>query len=401
VPATTNRREFLKAGTAGLTGVVAGLGSPALARAVAAARALKITAVDVLPLKTGSVFVLVRTNEGITGLGECSPMNARVITSMLTDALVPIVVGKNPLDIARLWEEMLHATYKLGVMGVQPEAMAGIDIALWDILGKATGLPLWQLLGGKRRDRIRLYSSIGAGRRNSVAEQVRKAVDSVSQGYTAVKMRMDWSSRATDVDPGRDWDIVSSVRRELGDRIDLYYDANNGLSVSTAIRLGRRFQDELNVLHYEEPIAQHDYAGYAEVCAALDMAVAAGEHEYTLWQFRDLIERAKVDIVQPDLVKCAGLSEAIRIAHFAQAHGKVLVPHQTQPTIGHTANVHFLAAFDGSSHAQEYDDAPERARSLWELFETDLAPRDGHATVPDGPGLGLVLDEARARRLLA
>ena len=122
-------------------------------------------------------------------------MNARVIVSMLRDALVPIVLGKNPLDIDRLWDEMYHRTYKLGVMGAQPEAMSGIDIALWDILGKVTGLPLWQLFGGKRKDRIRMYSSIGGGAQATVAEQVRKAVNSVSQGFTALKMRMDWSSR--------------------------------------------------------------------------------------------------------------------------------------------------------------------------------------------------------------
>jgi L-alanine-DL-glutamate epimerase-like enolase superfamily enzyme len=385
---------------AGASGALAWAGLPALAHG-AAPRGLKITAVDVHPLKTGSIFVLVRTNEGLTGLGECSPMNARVITSMLRDSLVPIVVGQNPLDIVRLHEEMFHRTYKLGVMGAQPEAISGIDIALWDILGKATGLPVWQLLGGRRKDKLRLYSSIGEGRQNTVAEQVRKAVDSVSQGFTALKMRMDWSSRAMDVDPGKDWEIVSTVRKEVGDKIDLYYDSNNGFSVSTAIRVGRRFQDELNVIHYEEPIAQHDYAGYAEICAALDMAVAAGEHEYTLHQFRDLIERAKVDIVQPDLVKCAGLTEAVRIAHLAQAHGKILVPHQTQPTIGHTVNVHYLAAFDSSSRAQEYNYSPDRAKTLWSLFKTDLAPKAGYAAVPDGPGLGLELDEAALKALNA
>ena len=195
------------------------------------------------------------------------------------------------------------------------------------------------------------------------------------------------------MNPAKDWELVSTVRKELGDKLDLYYDANNGFSVATAIRLGRRFQDELNVLHFEEPLAQHDYAGYAEVCAALDMAVAAGEHEYTLWQFRDLIERAQVDVVQPDLVKAAGLTECVRIAHLAQAHGKVLVPHQTQQTIGHTANVHYLAAFDNSAHAQEYSWVPERAAKLWTLFKQDLSPKGGYATRARRPGA-----RPRARR---
>ena len=395
------RRDFVRLGGAGFAGLVAEASLPSVLRAAADWRNLKITAVEAHRLQTNSLFVLVRTNEGVTGLGEVSPMNTRVLASILQHSLAPIAVGKNPLDVGRIWDEMLHATYKLGTMGAQPEAMAGIDIALWDILGKTAGLPIWQLLGGKRKDRVRLYASIGNGAQNTVADQVKKAVDAASQGYTAVKMRMEWSSRAADVNPAKDWELVSTVRKELGDALDLYYDANNGLSVSTAIRLGRRFQDELNVIHYEEPVAQHDYAGYAEICAALDMPVAAGEHEYTLWQFRDLIERARVDIVQPDLVKCAGLTEAVRIAHLAQAHGKILVPHQTQQTIGHTVNVHYLAAFDHSSRAQEYSWVPERAAKLWTLFKQDLSPKGGYATVPDGPGLGLELDEAAMKAQLA
>ncbi|MEW5975936.1 MAG: mandelate racemase/muconate lactonizing enzyme family protein [Acidobacteriota bacterium] len=394
-----HRRDFLKSVAVGMAVFLESALDPLVLRATQLLRNLKVTAIDAHILKTGSIFVLVRTNEGITGLGECSPMNARVLASMLRDSLTPIVVGKNPLDIGRIWDEMFHRTYKLGVMGVQPEAMSGIDIALWDILGKVTGMPLWQLLGGKRKDRIRMYSSIGGGAQARVEEQIEKAVSSVQQGFTALKMRMDWSSRQTDVDPSKDWAIVSQVRKEVGDKIDLQYDANNGLSVSTAIRLGRRFQDELNVIHYEEPIAQHDYAGYAEVCAALDMPVAAGEHEYTRWQFRDLIEKAKVDILQPDLVKCAGLSEGIRIAHLAQTYGKILVPHQTQPTIGNTANIHYLACFDNSRRAQEYNYSPRHASLLWDLFKQNYSPKNGFIDVPDGPGLGLELDEARLGKL--
>ena len=392
------RREFLMLGAAGMASTLPSM-SVRDRQAKAAFRSLKVTAVDVAPLKTGSIFVLVRTNEGITGLGECSPMNAKVITAVLRDSLIPIVLGKNPLDIDRLWEEMYHRTYKLGVMGSQPEAISGIDIALWDILGKVTDLPLWQLLGGKRKDQIRMYSSIGGGATATVQTQAAKAIESVKNGFTALKMRMDWSSRSVDVDPQKDWGIVSTVRREVGDKIDLGYDANNGLSVSTAIRLGRRFQDELNLIHYEEPIAQHNYAGYAEVCAALDMPVAAGEHEYTRWQFRDLIQEAKVDILQPDLVKCCGLSEAIRIAHLAQTYGKFLVPHQTQPTIGNTASIHFLACFDNSSRAQEYNYSPENSKLLWSLFKQDYSPKSGYCSVPDGPGLGLDLDEAAMRAI--
>jgi L-alanine-DL-glutamate epimerase-like enolase superfamily enzyme len=212
---------------------------------------------------------------------------------------------------------------------------------------------------------------------------------------------MDWRSLNADADPAKDWELMRTARRELGNQVELMYDANNGLSVSTAIRLGRRMQDDLNLIHFEEPVAQHDYAGLAEVCAALDVPIAAGEHEYTRWQFRDLIAQAKVDILQPDLVKCAGISEAVRIAHLAQAHNRLLVPHQTQPTIGHTANLHFLACFDHANRAQEYNYSPENSARLWKMFKQSYAPVQGYARVPDGPGLGLELDEEALKEMAA
>ncbi|MGH9768120.1 MAG: mandelate racemase/muconate lactonizing enzyme family protein [Blastocatellia bacterium] len=269
-----------------MSGFLLGMLAPQAVRAMADHRNLKITAVDVHHLRAGSnsIFVLVRANQGLTGIGECSPMNAKVIVSMLRGALAPVVVGKNPLDIGLLWDEMYHRAYKLGVMGAQPEAMAGIDIALWDIFGKVTGMPLWQLMGGKRRDRVRLYSSIGGGARAEVKEQVTKAVESVKQGYTALKMRMDWSSRNVDVNPKKDWEIVSTVRKEVGDQVDLQYDANNGLSVSTAIRLGRRFQDETTDRRIapDQPPPPHSSATESPCLVAESLKLTSSSNFYIL-----------------------------------------------------------------------------------------------------------------------
>jgi L-alanine-DL-glutamate epimerase-like enolase superfamily enzyme len=292
---------------------------------------VKITDVETWVLSCGSLFVIVRTDAGITGYGESSPMNTRAIASMVNDALKPLVIGQNALDRDRLWDRMYFSTYKLGVMGAQPEAIAGIDIALWDILGKITGQSLSQLLGGRRRDRVRMYASIGGAADTTPAEMARRAAKAAEEGHTMIKIRTDWGTARTDADPTHDWAVVSEVRKAVGETIELGFDANNGFSVATAIRLGRRFQDELGIIHYEEPVAQYDYAGIAQVVAALDVAIAAGEHEYTRWQFRDLITQANVDIVQPDLVKCGGISEALRIAALASAYNRVLVPHQTQP----------------------------------------------------------------------
>jgi L-alanine-DL-glutamate epimerase-like enolase superfamily enzyme len=364
----------------------------------AATSTVKITDIETWVLNCGSLFVIVRTDQGITGYGESSPMNTRAIASMVTDALKPLVLGQNALDRDRLWERMYFTTYKLGVMGAQPEAIAGIDIALWDIFGKVTGQSLSQLFGGRRRDRVRMYASIGNAGDTAPSEMARRAAKAVEEGHTMIKIRTDWGTARTDANPAHDWAVLSEVRRAVGDRIELGFDANNGFSVSTAIRLGRRFQDELGIIHYEEPVAQYDYAGIAQVVDALDVPIAAGEQEYTRWQFRDLITQANVAIVQPDLVKCGGISEALRIAALASAYNRVFVPHQTQPAIGTAANLHFTACFSREDRAQEYDINSKRA-ILNRVIHPPLEQKGGFLQVPDGPGLGIEVNEAELRKL--
>ena len=391
-----NRRRFLRLplGAAGAAALAALEPIPVMA----SPPRLKITDVETWLLNSTSLFVVVRTDQGISGYGESSPMNVRAIAALLNEALKPLVVGQNPLDRERLWEKMYFSTYKLGVMGAQTEAIAGIDIALWDILGKVTGLSLSQLFGGRRRDRVRMYASIGGGAESSPVEMARRAARAVEEGHSMIKIRMDWGTIRTDADPSHDWAVLSEVRRAVGDKIELGFDANNGFTVSTAIRLGRRFQNDLGIIHYEEPVAQYDYAGIAQVVAALDVPVAAGEHEYNRWQFRDLITQANIQIVQPDLVKCGGISEAIRIAALASAYNRVLVPHQTQPAIGTAANLHFTACFAREERAQEYDINPKRA-ALNRVIHPPLEQKNGFLPVPDGPGLGIEVDEEKLRKL--
>lgn len=359
---------------------------------------LKITDVETWVLNCGSLFVMVRTDQGITGYGESSPMNVRAIASLINEALKPLVVGQNALDRDRLWDRMYFSTYKLGPMGAQPEAIAGVDIALWDLFGKVTGQSLSQLFGGRRRDRVRMYASIGGAGDTSPTEMARRAAQAVEEGHTMVKIRTDWGTRRTDVDPAHDWAVLTEVRKAIGDKTELGFDVNNGYSVSTAIRMGRRAQNELGIIHYEEPVAQYDYAGIAQVVTALDVPVAAGEHEYTRWQFRDLITQANVDIVQPDLVKCGGISEGLRIAALASTYNRMLVPHQTQPTIGTAANLHFTASFAREERAQEYDINSKRA-ILNQCLHPRLEQKNGYLPVPDGPGLGIEVDEACLRKL--
>jgi len=356
---------------------------------------MKITDVKATPLKTGTIIVQVFTDQGIMGIGECSPMNTAVIAHFVNTALKPLAVGQNPLEIDKLWNKMTFSTYKLGVQGAQPEAIAGVDIALWDILGKVTGLPIHTLLGGAYRDKVLMYASIGGGggmRPEGMAKNVERFL---KLGFKAIKIRMDWGVMRQDADPVKDIEMFRQVRSITGDTIPLSFDANNGYSVSTAIQQGRKFE-ELGIYHYEEPVAQYDYAGLAAVADALDVPVAAGEHEYTRWQFRDLIAQGKVDIIQPDVVKCGGISEMRKIAVLGSVYDKQFVPHQTQPTIGTAASLHVCAALPNATRPQEYSgDKPE----LDAIFKEPLVFKDGYIDVPSKPGLGLELIESKMKAL--
>jgi L-alanine-DL-glutamate epimerase-like enolase superfamily enzyme len=198
-----------------------------------------------------------------------------------------------------------------------------------------------------------------------------------------------------DIDPKKDYEMFKAVKQLTGDEIPLSFDANNGYSVSTAIAQGRRFE-ELGIYHYEEPVAQYDYKGIAEVARALDVPVSAGEHEYTRWQFRDLIEQAEVDIIQPDAVKCGGISELYKIAILGSVYNKHFVPHQTQPTIGTAATLHACAALPNVNRPQEYTG---RNPYLDEIFVEPLVLEDGHIHVPPKPGLGLEINESKMKNL--
>jgi L-alanine-DL-glutamate epimerase-like enolase superfamily enzyme len=395
---TQTRRDFLRrtsrvALLAGLAPIFTPL------RSLAARNPIKITAVEPYVLRGSRCFVLVRTADGITGIGEVSPMNPKVAAQFITSTCAPMLIGMNGLEIERCWETVFYRTYKQGVMGLQPEALAGIDLALWDIMGKVTDLPVCQLIGGKRRDSVRMYSSIGGGSNQTIDQMVRAAESAVKDGFTGVKIRMDYVSSSPDVNPKRDLELLTKVRAAIGPNIELLYDVNNGYTTKTAIRVGKEIE-ALKVIHYEEPVAQTNYRGYAEVVAAVDIPIAAGEHEYTRWQFRDLIEQANPAILQPDLVKCAGLTEALKIAALASTHHKILVPHQTQPTIGQAATLHYTSVFVAGDTAQELSHGGMRS-DLHALFKNPLEFKNGRLKVPDGPGWGLELDEAKLQAMRA
>jgi L-alanine-DL-glutamate epimerase-like enolase superfamily enzyme len=393
----TSRRNFfglgLAAGAASMMEARFGDARPAPAAPAAPSippLKIKVTEIKTYPLKTGQTIVEVLTDAGLSGWGECSPMTGGTVFKEIIDkAIANHVVGRNPFDNERIWRETFFDKYKLGPMGVFLNAMAGVDIALWDLKGKALGVPCWALMGGKVRDKVPLYASAMRQHRSPKDEAAHLA-KWVAQGYTAVKIHPYeyWA-----FDQGKDdtLDVVREVRAALGPKMPITVDVNNSYSVNQAVTIGRALE-ELGVFIFEEPIAAYDYDGYARLCDTLDIAVSAGEQEYTHWQHKDLIERGKIDIIQPDVVKCGGLTELIKIGTIASVFNRPVVCHNTQPTIGTAAHYHFWVSCPMCLYHQEYPAEPHPLRDKTPILTEPLKIEAGFLTMPDKPGLGIEVD---------
>ncbi len=353
-----------------------------------------ITDVESIVLLGQFHLVRVRTDDGLVGVGEVSPMDAAVTDSIVRSALAPLLIGEEATDIERLWRRMYTKPYKLGPMGAQLEAIAGVDIALWDLLGQATGKPVYQLLGGAYRRRVRVYASSMA-RGMTPEEEAARALSFKEKGYFGYKIH---SSTPWMHDDGFDQTLetVAAVMDAVGGPsadFPVMVDVNNAYYVHTAVAMARRLE-RLGVWHFEEPLAAHNYPNYAELARTVDIPIAVGEQEYTPWQFRDLILHGGVDILQPDVIKCGGITSFLKIAALADAFDKPITVHNTQPTIGTLAHVHVWMSQSACVYPQEYNIEVCPLRDTHPILAEPLEVVDGFLTAPDRPGLGAVLDEA-------
>ena len=281
------------------------------------------------------------------------------------------------------------ASLKLGPEGALSGALAALDIALWDLKGKLFDQPIYKLLGGAWRTSLPFYASIGGNGERSVDDVLRVVEIRLKDQPAAVKIRFDNDRTKPDLDTPGDIAKARAVRRLVGDGFPLAFDANNGYSVGGAIRVGRVLE-ELGYWWFEEPVQHYHVKAMGEVAQRLDITVSAGEQTYTLSGIADLIA-AGVRMVQPDIVKMGGITGLLRCAALAHAHGVELVPHQTQPTIGHTANIHLVASQLHATKPCELNDPSPRQHAV---FENPPKPVDGLFHLPAGPGLGLRINEA-------
>jgi predicted outer membrane repeat protein len=344
-----------------------------------------------------SAFVRIHTDTGLIGLGEASPMQGgRASLAMIVHDIAPMLVGRDPLDHAVLLDQAMHTLVKLGPEGALTGALAALDIALWDLKGKLTGLPIYKLIGGAWKTALPFYASIGGNGDRDIDAVVRGVEVRLRDRPAAVKIRFDNNRTTLDADIPGDIAKARAVRKLVGDGFPLAFDANNCYTSGGAIRVGRALE-ELGFWWFEEPVQHYHIRAMGEVARALDITVSAGEQTYTLAALADLID-AGVRMVQPDIVKMGGITGLLRCAALAHAHGVELVPHQTQPMIGHMANLHVVASLLQGTKPAEWNDPSTRTHAV---FDNPPLPVDGLFHLPTTPGLGLTVNEAAltARRV--
>jgi L-rhamnonate dehydratase len=362
---------------------------------------MKITDIETIVLRQPEVhsigdgtqdclIIKVHTDEGITGLGEVhtSPTVARaVIEAPLSHSasmgLKEVVLGEDPFDTEELWQKMYKKTSVYGRRGIAVQAMSGIDIALWDIKGKALGQPIYRLLGGARSKPIRCYASTLMPSEPKAA--AKEAVRWAKEGFQAVKL--GWGGFSDSAKENAL--LISEVRKAVGPDVELMVDAGMGWNLPTALDMARRCE-ELGVYFLEEPLPCDDLEGYAALCDAVDMRIATGEKETTKWGFRDLILRGHLDILQPDVARCGGITEALKIAALCSTFNRSCIPHCWSSDILVSATLSVITAI-GNVDYFEFDvwDTPIRKGVAKEPIKAE----NGFVRVPDGPGLGIELNE--------
>jgi L-alanine-DL-glutamate epimerase-like enolase superfamily enzyme len=350
---------------------------------------LKITSVECVVLDAEYPYAIIHTDAGITGFGECFRRAPYVSKAAIETVFTPLLIGKDPFDTDSIWDAMFRAGAVAGPPGALLTAASGVDIALWDIKGKALGVPLYKLFGGKTRDRIAVYAS-SLARDMAPEVEARRVAEFRDKGFSAYKMHSAVPGR---IDDPADQTIatVKAIRKLVGDDMDVLVDVNGAYSVHNAIEVGKALED-LGVFHFEEPVHVRDLEGLAEVADALDIPIAAGENAYTRWDFEQLLTLGRPDIVQPDVVKAGGITEFQRITSVVSTHGRPMTIHNTQPYGSTAAHVHLIAGRTDFPYAQEYNIEHVGIRDAGSILKGPYEVMDGFIPVPEAPGLGLEYD---------
>lgn len=355
---------------------------------------MKIEKLDVIVAGGQYVIVKVVTDDGLSGIGECSPMNAPIIVSFLQHAVQPLVLGEDPFRIQHLVDKVSIGTYKLEGR-LQAIAVSGLELALWDLKGKALGVPVYELLGGLVRERVPVYASIS---RDTPGMMARRAAACVAAGFKSLKLMIS-TIMGFDARPDTSVAVVREVRAAVGDEIELMLDANSAWTVPTAIAMCNRLA-QFDIRYIEQPVPERDIDALAAVRRASPIPTTFGEEDWDFWRYRDALAKGAADFVQPDPIKAGGLTICKKVAALAEAFSRDCVPHQSQINIGFAAHLHLIASTTNCRGAQECWILPDREPHPLrdELLEEPFRVVDGFVDVPRKPGLGVALNEEIIRR---
>jgi len=336
------------------------------------------------------VLVEVRTDAGITGVGESlARFSPKAYAELIESSLKPRLIGKDPRDIGAHWLSMRRAlSGRPG--GMLIEAIAGVDIALWDILGKAAGLPVYKLLGGVGRKEVAVY----AASVNWVddAEADRELADYIERGFNRIKVKIGQPVK----DACR---RIERLRKRAGDDIELYVDANWAYKLDEAVEVGRALSAN-GYGWFEEPLAPENEQGYEELRRLCDVPLAAGESNYTVDQAMRLVMNRTLSVLQPDVARSGGISETRRMAELARNHDVAYAPHiGMSGIVCETASVHLAAAMPNFRVMESETDASPFKTQLADLAPGSIRQKNGMLDVPERPGLGLEINWDAVRSL--
>ncbi|MEM2491440.1 MAG: mandelate racemase/muconate lactonizing enzyme family protein [Candidatus Bathyarchaeia archaeon] len=363
-------------------------------------RRMKITNVELIPIRSklekplrfsfGIIehrnFALIRisTDEGLEGWGETSvnfpywSIQERLFTIIY--GIKPLLIGENPLEVKRLWRKMISALLNQGLQwgakGAIYQAISGVDIALWDILGKASGLPLYQMLGGYAKP-IRAYA-VGL----DPSDQASHAGDCASEGFTAVKVRVGFDERS-------DLELVRETRRVIGYDVDLMVDANMAWGRHQALKMAKALE-EYSLYWLEEPTRCDDLESLKWISERIGIPLAAGENAFDILDAARLIHSRAVRFIMPDVSRCGGITGAQQICNFATAHGIEYSPHAYGTDIALAGALHLMASVPGGVIAP-YDVSKCPAKE--EIFEKPITIKNGYFEIPSSPGIGIEINE--------
>jgi L-alanine-DL-glutamate epimerase-like enolase superfamily enzyme len=335
----------------------------------------------------GWLIVEIFTDAGLVGVGNAA-LSPQITKQVIDLYLKPMLIGQDPWETEFLWQLMYRKTMAFGRKGIGMVAISAVDIALWDLLGKSAKQPVYRLLGGRTKSEIPVYAS----RLYSVSldELAREAKKYKSEGYKAMKLRFGWGPVDGAAGMQRNVELVRTVREAVGDEIDVMADAYMGWTLDYAKRM-LPLLEPFHLRWLEEAVIPDDIHGYAELKSYGRVPIAGGEHEFTLYGFRELLEAKAVDYIQFDTNRVGGITQARKIAALAEAHSVPVIPHA-----GQMHNYHIVMASLNSPMAEYFPivDVEVGNELFWYIFQGEPKAKDGFVDLDANvPGLGLTIDE--------